>query len=339
MKQAIFLHAKRTMYAGIVALSLLAVPYVVAAFPTYIVTPLVIDETLEARDIVTRTVTVKNIGNEPTTIFPTVNNIAVSGGSIEAFLPPVMSDRSKSLASWIEIQRSGFDLKIGETKELPLTFRIAPSVEPGTYHAFIGFGSGNNVHEADGQVQSGQAPGVIVTITIADKRKTLLKLAVFSIDRFVTRALNGAAHYTFRNSGDEAVVPTGEIIFYTSTGKEVGAVAVNTEGVSIEPGKEHTFTAQVPVEGLFGRYKGYLNVTYGSQQANVQDTTFFYAFPLQTLITILAILIALVGCIAWYIHRKYLDTERMETDRLSVRVREGTSMPHHRDIDLKKKNE
>src|SRR3989339_1511546 len=109
----------------------------------YTVSPRVIDEKLEGRDIVTRDITLVNTGSQPITIYPSVNNISLdAGGEIQEFVQAVASDRTTSLASWIEISRLGVDMKPGETKVFPLTLRINPNPKPGTYHALISFGNG-----------------------------------------------------------------------------------------------------------------------------------------------------------------------------------------------------
>ena len=304
----------------------------------YTVSPLVIDIEAEARDILTRTIIVTNTGDQPITVFPTVNNISTApGGTIEAFSPPSESDRTSSLASWIEISRLGVDVKQGESRQFPVTFRINPSPVPGTYHTLIAFGVGRNRDEAEAQVKRSEAPGTIINMTIGESNVEFLKLARFVVSRFVTRAGNEAAVYTFRNPGDETVVPKGDIIIYDSTGEEVGAIPVNEERVAIAPGEEHTFVESVPAAGMFGKYKAFLSVEYGEKnRALVQDTSFYYVVPLQALLIIFVVLALLVGGGAWHIHRKYFDDDTIDdSERLHLHVKDSTSSPRDHDVNLK----
>lgn len=307
---------------------------------SYTVSPLVINIDSEARDIVTKTITISNTGTQQVTIYPTVNNITLSeGGGIETFLAPVESDRTQSLASWIEINRLGIDLQPGATRTIPFTIRVNPSPVPGTYHVLLGFGSGGNRDEAEMHVKNGQAPGTIVSVTIADKKISTLKLSNFFVDNFVTRQDNHSATFTFNNPGDEALVPTGEIIFYNTTGKEIGSVPVNNQNETIAPGAEHVFTATVPTDGLFGKYKAYLRVEYGTttQRASLQDTSFYYVIPIKIILGIIIFLIVFVIVIAWYIHKRYFDIQVTEdAEQLSLHVKEGISNEMHHDINLKK---
>jgi hypothetical protein len=305
---------------------------------SYTVTPLVISEEVEERDILVKTMTLTNTGSAPVTIYPTVNNIALDeGGGITEFVPQVMSDQTRSLAAWMEISRAGIDLFVGDTKTVELTLRINPNAVAGEYHAFLGFPNGENRDEAERMVLRGDAPGTIVTVNLVDKKTTLLKLSRFIVDRFVTDADNSAASYTVKNPGDEPLVPTGEVIFYDNTGEEVGAVSVNPEKVEIAPGGEHTFSASVPADGLFGKYKAFLSVEYGKGNiASVQDTTFFYIFPVKTIIIIFSILSVIVVLVSLYVHKKYFDDVTDDgSELLPVHVRESASDPKHHDIDLR----
>ncbi len=329
---------QKIFYSIICIYTLCAFPQSVRALTAYTITPLVIDIPIQARDIITKEITITNTGDQQISLYPTVNNISLrEGGTIEEYFSPVESDRTSSLAAWIEISRLGIDMNPGETKTIPITFRVHPEPVPGTYHAFIGFGNGGNRTEVEKLVELGQVPGVVITATIEEKRSEFMKLSKFIVDRFVIGMNNQAAVYTFNNPGDEAVVPTGEIILYDTTGKEVGAIPVNEEGTAVAPGEERSFTAQIPADGLFGKYKAFLSVEYGTtQRALVNDTSFFYVFPLKTLMIILSLLIVGVGGIAWYVHQRYLDEDIDDSERLTVRIRESKSTPKEHDVDLKK---
>jgi hypothetical protein len=308
------------------------------AAPSYTVSPLIIDETVEKRDIKEFTITLTNTGDTPVTIYPTVNNISVTeGGTIEAFIPAVMSDRSSSIASWIEISRAGIDLRAGDTRTIVLTLRINPAAAAGEYHALVGFPFGGNRDEAERMVARGDAPGTVVSVSIEDKRTSLLKLSHFLIDRFVTSADNAAASYSIKNPGEETLIPHGEVIFYDSRGREVGTIPVNPEKIAIAPGEEYTFDAGVPADGLFGKYKAFLSVEYGTQNiASVQDTTFFYILPMKTILIILGMLLIVVISVSLYVHRRYFDEVIDDgSELLPVHVRDTSSDPLHHDIDLR----
>lgn len=307
------------------------------AAPAYTVAPLVINEEAEARDIIKKDITLTNTGSQPVTIYPSVNNISLSdGGSISEFIPRVMSDSTASLAAWTEISRAGIQLATGESHTIPITFRIHPFPQPGEYHAFIGFGYGRTADDAKEMVTNGRAPGTVATITIVEEKSELLKLSQFFIDTFITASENESVEYVLTNPGDTPLVPSGDIIFYDGRGVEVASLPVNPDGNSLAPGEKKSFTATAPVDGLFGKYKGYLSVEYGDAQlASVQDTVFFYVLPLPTILTIFGVILALTILAAYFVHRRYFDNDEFEdADVLPVRVRESQSSAHERDVDL-----
>lgn len=317
-----------------------SVAHRVYAAPSYSVTPLVIDVKAQPRDIIKKDITIKNTGTQPVTLYPTVNNISLKdGGDIQEFIQPVESDRSTSLSSWIEISRRGVDLQAGDSVTIPLVLRITPNPIPDTYHAFIGFGNGGNRDQAEAQVKRGQAPGTIITVNITDDKVSFLKLSRFIVSKFVTKPDNQAAVFTFNNPGDEVLVPTGEIILYDNKGKEVGSVPVNDERVSIQPGAEYTFTTRVPIDGMFGKYKAFLSVEYGTtQRASLQDTSFFYIFPIKAMSIVLAALLVVVMVIAWFLHKRYLDDDTTvdDSEHLTVHIRDTKSEAQHHDLHISK---
>lgn len=327
-------------YGAVIVLFFFLCPFFIFAAPKYSVAPLVIDEKLEGRDIVVRKISVTNTGDQPVTLYPTVNNISLNeGGVIQKFLSPVESDRTQSLASWIEIKRLGIDMKPGETKEFDVTLRVNPNPLPGTYHAFIGFGYGRNRDEAEVQVKEGQAPGSIVTVTIEDKKTEALKLSGFTVERFITKKDNQGATFSFINPGDEILIPKGEIILYNSKGKEVGSIPVNDENVAISPGDEHTFTATLPADG-FGKFKAYLTVEYGlKQKVTVNDTNFYYVIPIRMISIVLGIIVILVGFFAWFFHKRYFDPDAVLDDgeRLTFHIKDTNSDAKEHDVVVKQK--
>ncbi len=309
------------------------------AGPSVSAYPLVINEDVEARDILTYDITLTNTGTQPVTVYPSVNNISIDdGGKIQEFKSPVMSDRTASLASWIEISRAGINLQKGESKIVTMTLRINPDPIPGEYNAYVGFGWGGNRDQAERQVQSGNAPGTVVTVNLGKETNELLRLSRFFIDKFITSSKNQSATYSVVNPGDEPIVPRGEIIFYDKKGIEVAAIPVNPAGDTIPANGETEFNVTVPSEGLFGKYKAFLSVDYGlSQVASVQDTAFFYVLPIKTMFIILIIVIILVILGAFFFHKKFMDHEVHHdgSDRLNFHVKDSVSDSQDHDIDLK----
>ncbi len=310
----------------------------VFAAKSYSVTPLIVSETLEPRDMRSHTLTITNSGRTIVEVFPVVNEISLDeGGNIQPFVAPGASDRSNSITSWIAIKRSAISIPGGESVTVPLDIAINPKAVPGEYHARIAFGAGRNIDVAKKQIESGQAPSTVVTIKIPENKTTLLKLATFVVDRFITSENNEGVTYRLTNTGETEITPRGEVVIYNTSGEEVGSLNLNDEQASIAPGDEKIFKLQVPTKGLLGKYKAFLSVEYGvNQTATVNDTSFFYVLPWKQVLLAFVLTLLLVTFIVFYLHRRH--HERSADNAIAdvpLYVRNSTSDAQHHDIDLK----
>lgn len=311
----------------------------------YTVRPFLVDHVAEPRDVITDTVVLTNDNlRRKYTVYATVNEISVDEvGEIKQFVSPVMTDRTNTVTSWIEVTRGRIDIEPGGTREIPLTFRINPKAEPGVYHAFIGFVPAPNRPQAESVALNGEADGVLAKITIEDKREDSMKITSFLINRFITGEAKREISIEVENYGDIASAPKGEIVFYDSRGVEIGSTPVNEESFVIQPGETATLKALVPIEETLGRFKANLSLQYGEQRASLFDTTFFYLMPLQMLLLIFGgiLIIAILAALLFKKAFMFPHYEDDEGDEVMVYVREGHEPnPQDHDIDLKNnKNE
>ena len=216
--------------------------------------------------------------------------------------------------------------------------RVNPNAAAGVYHAYVSFPSGTNRDEAEQSIAGGNAPGVIVNVTVDKKTVELLNLSVFNVDRFVIKDNNDAVHYLVKNTGDDDVKPTGDIIIYNGRGEEAGTIPVNPDGVTVKAGESKTFTANVPLKGLIGKYKAYLSLHYGSSQlAQLQDTAYFYAIPWKKLVALFIGVLLIALALSLLVHRRYgTEGDDDGSDQLPMHVRDHiSSTPIHHDIDMK----
>lgn len=329
---------KRVLIFTLLVLSLMSLnSELVFADNNYRVTPRVIDREVMPRDIFTETVTITNNKSHQIHVYPSVNRVDIDdGGDIAAFTPPSVSDNSITPTSWIAITRSRVSVQPGQSKEVPVHFKIHPQAVPGVYHVFIGFGHGNNQPTAEKMARNGQAPGIVVTLSVDQKQTEFLKLGKFIVDRFVTKPENSGITYTLENPGSAEVTPKGEIIFSNTKGEEVAAVTINPDQESLTPGQKTTYTIDAPSDGMFGKYKAFLSVDYGTEQlASVYDTAFFYVIPWQKLLIIFIILLVLAIALTLIIHNKLHKGEYDGSDEIPLYVKDGVSDDKEHDINLK----
>jgi len=304
--------------------------------------PFLIDAQLAPRESKTEVITLTN--DYPTrkaVLFATVNEITIdSVGEIKEFVSPVMTDRTNTVTSWIEIGRGRIEIEPGETVEVPITIKTHPFAEPGEYHVFIGLVEASKRNVAEAIALAGDADGVIVKVVIADERKDNLKIASFLIDRFVTGDESKYINIEVENLGDLPASPQGEIIFYDSRGVEVDSIEVNGSGVIIEPGETAILETTVPLDERLGRYKANVSLQYGlNQRASLFDTTYFYMLPLHILLGLFGVIVAVSLAITLLFRRVLLANEYDETEGdVLLYVKDGhDANPQEHDIDLTNK--
>lgn len=336
---------KKTLIIGYVTAVLLFLSQQTAFASEYTVRPFLFDEIVNPRDVITETVLLTNDSEyRKYIVYATVNEISVDKeGEIKKFVSPVMTDRSNTITSWIEVTRGRIEIPPGESREVPVTFRINHDAEPGEYHAFIGFVPAPNKPEAQRIALNGEADGVVVKITVADQRKDNLRIDSFLIDRFVTDDDGRNIEIVVENSGDLPSAPNGEIIFYDSKGVEVDSLMVNEdESIVVAPGETKTITATLPLGDELGRFKANINLKYGkNQSAALFDTTTFYMMPIHLLLMIFGAILIVALFVAYLFKRTFINDDYDDGygDEVALYVREGhDAKPMDHDIDLKNKS-
>jgi len=303
--------------------------------------PFLIDLTMVPRETISETIVLTSeYPTRKSILYATVNEISVgTDGSIKEFMSPVMTDRTNTVTSWIEISRGRIELPPGETKEIPLSVKVHPFAEPGEYHVFIGFVETKKRDAAEQIALSGDADGVIMKITITDERVDSMRISSMVVDRLVTNSKHQQVSITVENSGEMESAPTGEVIFYNRRGYEVAALPVNTVGETVPAGSSKTFAVPVPTNVEIGRFKANANLLYGEkQQASLFDSVGFYKFPVIYMYIAIGFLLFLLFLL-FYLFRKNNQTAFIAEagDDVSVFIRDGHNpVPKDHDIDLSK---
>jgi hypothetical protein len=108
------------MFARLVAPFFLAVMvFSHAPLPAYAATdmtatPAVMDEKAKARDILKKEITIKNTSSRKLTVYPIVKDVVSETGATGFVQAQDSTERSASLANWIELSRGVIELGPGE---------------------------------------------------------------------------------------------------------------------------------------------------------------------------------------------------------------------------------
>ncbi|HMO78377.1 MAG TPA: hypothetical protein PKD95_04240 [Candidatus Paceibacterota bacterium] len=308
------------------------------------VSPLIIDIQAEARDSAEYKLTLTNHDKRAVRLYASVNEITLGENSeIKTFVPASMSDRSISPTSWIEISRARIDVNAGEQNEIPLIIKINHNTPAGLYHAYVGFSPGANRDEAEAKILAGQGSGVVLRFAIGSKKEEYLRLVSFATDRFNLFSGDSMISYVLENTGDVALVPSGDVIIYDGRGQEVAVVDLSHDGSeSIAPGEQRRYTADLPYTGKIGKNKAFLSLTYGIEnKASLYDTYFYYSIPWYYLLLIVLLFALVIAVILLLVRKNNLNQITDSSDEaqdlpLFVAKRNEHNVYDH-DIDLKNK--
>lgn len=304
------------------------------------VRPFLIDVTLEPRESTIETIRLASTYDvRKAILFATVNEITVGeDGEVLEFVPPVMTDRTNSITSWIEIQRGRIEVAAGEQVDVPISIKVHPYATPGEYYAFIGMVETSKRYLAEEAAVRGDADGIVVKVIVPDTRTDTMRISSLAVDRFVMDTTAQQVVVTVENPGEITSSPTGELIFYNNRGTEIGATPVNTSGVSIEPGASKQFMVNVPADVSVGKYKANVNLRYGGdQRASLYDSTTFFFIPWwYQLLFVTALALLLLIFIVLYRRTTDQATATHHGDDVAMFVRDGHNKEaKDHDIDLK----
>ena len=289
------------------ALLLYPIPYILNPSPVYAadgieVTPAVIDEKAYARDILEKSITIRNNFARNARVYVSVNNIDPSRGKTE-FVDYQRADRTTSLANWIEISRGGIELSPGETRTIPFEIRVSSDAVGGGYHAALSIGEGPTRDQAE---STGLRTAAAVNIEVLESIREKLDLKKFISDKVFFLKFPVSFSYVLENVGNRPLVPSGEIIIYDRRGNEVGALPVNGTAAQIDPESEIQLASVWEGAQGMGRYKAYLQLEYGSgKRGSVTDSAFFWVIPLPFVLGIFLTFASVAGLLAWFVHTQY----------------------------------
>lgn len=271
-----------------------------AAEPSIGVSPAIVTLKGNPRDILKDTLTLTNNTKQKRNVYALVRDVDPERGTAST---SEGTARAKSLAQWIEISRGVIELDPGESKEIPFLVNVNLRAAPGVYHGRISFGTGRTRAIAEKRIDEGAES--LITVEVLDTSRQRLSLGMFLSDKTFFSGDTASFSYLLENTGDTAVSPKGEIRIFNRRGEEVGTVPVNQEGESLSPEESSQLASAWDAAGRFGKYKAFLDITYGDKQlGSVQDTVYFWVFPWRQILIAFMLVAALGAAAAYFIHMR-----------------------------------
>lgn len=264
----------------------------------------------------TVTLTLTNDEAEPLQIAASIQKFLPLGtGGQQRFLPP---EDVAGIPSWTFVGLADQLLRPGEKRNVPIQIRVpADAPSEGAYEAI--FFSGTPLSErVSGNVGLRSRIGALVLLTVGGDTQAEIAISEWSLKSGVkSSSLRGVVQMKAVNKGRAHVVPRGDLVIRSMTGRIVQRLPINASAVRILPGSERLFEiafgssdATSPTEAWkqeitsfgVGRY----TISIEGVEGLVQQPSALYidVFPWRLATTIVLLLI--MGGITFVFYRRYL---------------------------------
>lgn len=267
------------------------------------VSPTIIDEKAEARDILEYTVKIENPTEAKVELYPIVNDLDEAEGRQE-FIDPSRLDKATSLARWVEITRGVIELGPGQAKEIPLKISVNLAALPGKYYAQIIFARGSSRPEAEKAAGELNQPRLAINVEIGEHVVERAEKNLFKAERNIN--LGGPVNFllSVKNIGNKEIAPKGVLLVYDRDERQVSEIDVNRSGQAIGPEATSDFRLSWDSGGRIGRFKAKLELEYGSSDSrDLGDSIFFWVIPPWFIFSFTAALAVLVLSLSLLIAR------------------------------------
>jgi hypothetical protein len=266
-----------------------------------VVSPAVIDGSGVPNDILNYTLTVTNTAGTMQNVFASVYDLTPSG--TQPVTDPSGPNRNESLSAWISVSRAATQLAPGETRQFPLSVQIDPYAIAGDYHAVVAFVVGGTRPDAEQHLAG--APQTLVNLAVASNLVASLKVDSFAANKAFYSSFPASFTYTLENTGDLAVAPVGQIVFYDKDGHQLDAIDANPDSIVIQPKEKKSFMFDWAHNGGFGQYKAVLSLTYGNKDDRLENTALVWVLPWKKLLIIFTSLFIVIIVLALWLHHEY----------------------------------
>jgi P pilus assembly chaperone PapD len=288
----------------LLSLHILSLPS--SAGVTMMVSPTMIDLTLNTGDTSTQEISIRNTGDEPTRVRVYAMDFSIDRENNYTFSDP--GHESYSCASWLGIEESDFDLGPAETKHVEVTISVPQEVEPGGHYAALFFET----------IPTETQPGV--SVAIAGRIPSLFYLTIpgvtdadiFANAEITSLMLPGWVDggpveigAVVRNTGNVHLTIAAKAYFTDFRGRQAGEIDLGQ--TIVLPGAERAITGTWGKTPFIGPTQATIVIGYfdqHSQLVNRSMTGSFQIIPWKVIIAVFASL-ALIAFGIGALRRKF----------------------------------
>ncbi len=242
------------------------------------VTPTVIDQSGQRRDIFKYKIKIKNNSSRKVSLYAFVFNVYPQSGEMKLEEDSAHIDRRVSLVSWIKFKRSVIELMPGAETEVPLEINISPLAQPGTYYGKIILAPGSNRPLAKEKALSSRQPTIDLRLAVQEAVVEQAELEKFAAEKTIFFQAPIKFFFKIKNIGNRPITPTGGVRIYNRRGQEVETLYIKK--AEIAAGNSQAYALVWSPKHIFGRYHARLIIDYGDvYQRGLQDALYFWVLP------------------------------------------------------------
>lgn len=232
---------------------------------------------------------VKNDESRTQTFYPLVQKFSQSVNGEKVF-----TDDATSIAKWMHLPASVTLEPQGE-EQVPFTMTAPADAAPGGHFAVIWWST--SPPGDGGQVSIVTRAGILVYVRVSGDITEKGHIESFGANSRFAWGLPLSFVSGFKNEGNVALTPQGEIRVTNIFGVSKAVIPVNPYGGIILPGSNGNFTSVWEGKGFFfGLYKASLHVSYGeSKQVADMNWWFVMVSPLAGILVLLVIVLLFVA--------------------------------------------
>lgn len=263
-------------------------------FPNFIfaqldilVSPTVIQEKAKPRDVLEYKIRIKNLGNKLYHFYTLVEDIEKDK----------VSDKTNSLAKWVEIFRGRTEISPGQEKEVLLTIKIPSFAQPGSYFTEIIFAQGSVESDARERARALNMPKVLLNIEVEENLLEKLQVKQFKTNKGIFFNSNVKFQIVLENIGTTKIEPQGKIIIYGRKGEEIDNLELEKREILAGETKNYEIFWKAKKNG---NLKSVLFGEYGKKNDKIfQDVTFFWVINWQLLVLFSFFFLILIFALSW----------------------------------------
>ncbi len=261
------------------------------------VAPITDEFTVNPGEVVLRTISVINPGQNVITLYPRVLNFTTDNENGQpAFFESGDESRSYTLSQWVQFDREFIRVAANEEERFDVVISAPENAEPGGHYGAVLFSTEKPSEAAteDTHVSVVGMVGTLLLATVPGEIEERLELEQFAVPKVVFGSV-ATLDLLFRNTGNVHVKPKGEIVVRNWSGNQTTVLNVNAGNGNVLPESRRKFSQLWDLTlKNFGLYTATAQLTYGSAPSELVEKKQFFVLPYWLILAAAAVIVGVV---------------------------------------------